>query len=147
MKGFLNQLFDYNFYCNKKLIEQCTSMNKVPKESIRLFSHILNAHHVWNHRILEHPMQHKVWDVHDVSKWEDMHYDNQRTSFEIITNADDFSKRISYETTEGRTFANDLQDILYHIVNHSAHHRAQILMDFRNSGLEPESLDYIFYKR
>ncbi len=147
MKGFLHQLFDYNFYCNKKLIEQCASMKKVPEESIRLFSHILNAHHVWNQRILSNPIQYKVWDLHEVSKWEDIHYDNQRTSFEMITNTDDFSKRISYENSEGRTFANDLQDILYHIVNHSTHHRGQILTDFRSSGVEPEALDYIFYKR
>ena len=147
MKGFLHQLFDYNFYCNKKLIAQCNSMDKVPKESIRLFSHILNSHHIWNQRILSNPIEFKTWEIHDVSKWEDIHYDNQRTSFEIITNTDDFSKRISYENSEGRTFANDLQDILYHIVNHSTHHRGQILTDFRSSGLVPEPLDYIFYKR
>lgn len=147
MKGFLQQLFDYNFFCNKKLIEQCSAMEQVPKESIKLFSHILNAHHVWNQRILSKPIEYKIWQEHEVSSWGDIHYDNQRTTFEIITNTDDFSKRISYENSEGRTFANDLQDILYHIVNHSTHHRAQILTDFRSSGLVPESLDYIFYKR
>lgn len=147
MKGFLQQLFDYNFYCNKKLIEQCSSMEKIPEKSLKLFSHVLNAHHIWNQRILLSTPEFGVWEQHEVAKWGDIHYDNQRTSFEIITNTDDFSKRVQYETSEGRTFANELKDILYHIVNHSTHHRGQILMDFRESGIEPLPLDYIFYKR
>ncbi len=147
MKGFLHQLFDYNFYCNKKLIEQCGTMKKVPKKSITLFSHILNAHHVWNQRILGKPSEFLIWQEHDLDNWGDIHYENQRTSFEIITNTDDFSKRIDYENSQGRTYANELKDILFHIVNHSTHHRGQILANFREKGVEPEALDYIFYKR
>nr|WP_299341293.1 DinB family protein [Allomuricauda sp.] len=147
MKGFLHQLFDYNFYCNKKLIEQCSSMGSVPENSQKLFNHLLNAHHVWNHRILEKPSEYTISQIHQVDQWGDIHYENQRTSFEIITNTDDFAKRIDYENSEGRMYANELKDILFHIINHSTHHRGQILADFRNSGIEPESLDYIFYKR
>ncbi|WP_420603307.1 DinB family protein [Flagellimonas sp.] len=147
MKGFLHQLFDYNFYCNKKLIEQCTAMEEVPEKCIKLFSHVLNAHHIWNHRITGKPYEYGVWQEHVIENWGEIHYENQRTSFEIITNADDFTKRIDYENSQGRTFANELKDILFHIVNHSTHHRGQIQMDYRINGIEPEPLDYIFYKR
>jgi uncharacterized damage-inducible protein DinB len=54
---------------------------------------------------------------------------------------------VEYENSEGRTFANDVKDILFHVVNHSTHHRGQIMMDLRASGITPEPLDYIFYKR
>ena len=147
MKGFLQQLFDYNFYSNKKLIEQCAAMETVPEKSMQLFSHILNAHHIWNHRIVGKPSEFDVWQLHALEDWGDLHYENQRTSFEIIRNTDDFNTRIDYENSQGRTYANDLKDILFHMINHSTHHRGQILADFRNSGIEPESLDYIFYKR
>ncbi len=147
MKPFFNQLFDYNFYCNKKFIESCTTLKQVPESSIRVFSHILNAHHIWNRRILNKSPEFEVWQILEVSNWGDIHYENQRTSFEIITNSHDFDKRIDYENTEGRLFTNSLQDILFHIINHSTHHRAQIASDFRNNKLEPLTLDYIFYKR
>ncbi|WP_136467804.1 DinB family protein [Flagellimonas onchidii] len=147
MKALFNQLFDYNFYCNKKLIEQCTSMDAVPEKCIKLFSHILNAHHIWNNRIVGKPSEYGVWQKHAVESWGDIHYENQRTTFEIITNTDDFNNRIDYENSKGRMFANELKDILFHIVNHSTHHRGQILMDYRQNGIEPEPLDYIFYKR
>ncbi|NDV14447.1 damage-inducible protein DinB [Muricauda sp. TY007] len=147
MKGFLQQLFDYNFYCNKKIIEQCSGLDHVPDNCIRLFSHILNAHHIWNHRMLGIPTEFGVWDEHELSKWEDIHYENQRTSFEIVSNTDTFEKRVEYENSQGRSFSNDIKDILFHIINHSTHHRGQIMMELRNSGIAPEPLDYVHYKR
>ncbi len=147
MKVFFNQLFDYNFYCNKKLIEECNKLDKVPEKSAALFSHVLNAHHIWNARILGKPSEYEVWQIHEIKDWGDIHYENQRSSFEITTNNDDFERRIDYENSEGRLFTNTLQDILFHIINHSTHHRAQIAMDFRSNDLEPLSLDYIHYKR
>lgn len=149
MKAFLNQLFDYNFYCNKKLIEACNTFDLVPAKSIERFSHILNAHHIWNARAVGKVPEYGVFQIHELKKWTDIHYENQRASFEIITNTDleDFDKRIDYENSEGRLFTNTLRDILFHIVNHSTHHRGQIAIDFRTAGIEPIPLDYIHYKR
>ncbi|MCK0155727.1 damage-inducible protein DinB [Cellulophaga sp. F20128] len=147
MKTFFNQLFDYNFYCNKKLIEECTILENVPEKSCALFNHILNAHHIWNARILEKPSSYKVFENHDRTDWGAIHYDNQRTSFDIIMATDAFDKRIDYENSEGRLFTNTIQDMLFHITNHSTHHRAQISLDFRSNDIEPIPFDYIFYKR
>ena len=147
MMSFFNQLFDYNFYCNKKLIDECLKLERIPEKSVTLFSHILNAHHIWNSRILGSESLYEVWQEHPIEDWGDIHYENQRSSFEVITAADNFEVRIDYENTEGRLFTNTLQDILFHIINHSTHHRSQIAMDFRNEGIEPLELDFIFYKR
>lgn len=147
MKAFFHELFDYNFFCNKRIIDECVAMQKVPDKTQELFSHILNAHHIWNARILKKTSEFNVWDRHGVKDWSDIHYENQRTSFEITTNADGFDKRIDYENSEGRLFTNTLQDILFHIINHSTNHRGQIAMDFRKNDIEPIVLDYVFYKR
>ena len=147
MNVFFNQLFDYNFYCNKKLIERAITLDNLPEKSIKLFSHILNAHHIWNKRILKEATEYEVWQIHKVATWQDVHYENQRATFEIIRNTDDFNERIDFKTTEGRSFADDLKDILFHIVNHSTQHRGQILADFRANDIQPLKLDYIHYKR
>lgn len=139
MKAFFQQLFDYNFYCNKQLIAVCGSLVVIPERTASLFSHMLNAHHIWNARILGQESQFGVW--------EDLHYENQRTTFEIITNADQLEGRISYENIEGRAYANSLKDILFQVINHSTHHRAQIAADLRANGAAPPASDYIFYKR
>lgn len=147
MKSLFNQLFDYNFYCNKNLIDKCLELKEVPEKTRSLFSHVLNAHHIWNMRLLGKEAKFKVWHLHELNTWEDIHYENQRTTFEIITNSDNFEKRVNYETTEGRVFTNELKDILFHIINHSTHHRGQILSDFRANEIEPKNLDFISYKR
>ncbi len=147
MKAYLHQLFDYNYFCNKQLIECFSSLKELPEKSTERFNHILNAHHIWNARILEEAPKLGVWELHEQPAWQELHYENQRNSFGIITNADSFDKRIIYENTEGRSFSNTLQDILFHIVNHSTHHRGQIALDFRANGMEPPLLDYILYKR
>ena len=148
MNSLFNQLFDYNFYCNKKLIDQFNIADLMPTEKhILLFSHILNAHHIWNARILGIPEKLKVFQIHTINEIGDIHYENQRSSFEIITNTDDFDKRIDYINSEERQFTNTIQDILYHIINHSTYHRGQIAMESRLNGIEPIPLDYIHYKR
>lgn len=122
-------------------------MGIVPEKSALLFSHILNAHDIWNARIIGNPANYQVFQLHLIRDWADIHYENQRSSFEIITNADNFEKRIDYENSQGRLFTNTLQDMLFHIINHSTYHRGQIASDFRNNSIDPLILDYTFYKR
>ena len=64
MEEFFNELFDYNFYCNKQLIEACNKLTKVPERSIKLFSHLLNAHHIWNARIVGNSATMEAWQLH-----------------------------------------------------------------------------------
>ena len=122
-------------------------MKDVPEKTIELFSHILNAHHMWNARIMDRKPDYAAFQIHKVKDWGDIHYENQRSSFEITTNAEDFEKRIDYENSEGRLFISNLQDILFHIINHSTHHRGQISMNFRQNSIEPIPFDHINYKR
>ncbi len=147
MKAFFNEIFDYNYYCNKKLIDECLGQKEVPPRTKVLFSHILNAHHIWNARIIGKVAEFEVWRDHDLKEWTDIHYENQRSSFEIMSNTDTFDKRIDYENSEGRLFTNTIKDMLFHIVNHSTNHRGQIAVDFRNNGITPIESDYVHYKR
>lgn len=147
MKAFFNEIFDYNYYCNKKLIEEFLKLDEVPSKTRILFSHILNAHHIWNARMLKKSPDYEVWQEHNSEDWSDIHYENQRNSFEIMSNADNFDQRIDYENSEGRLFTNTLQDMLFHIINHSTNHRGQIAIDLRNHGITPVGLDYVYYKR
>ena len=147
MKAFFNEIFDYNFHCNKTLIEECSRLTVIPSRTKVLISHMLNAHHIWNSRMLGKASEYGAWQDHQITDWNNIHYENQRSSFEIISNADGFDKRIDYENAEGRLFTNTLKDMLFHIINHSTNHRGQIAVDYRNNGLTPVALDYVHYKR
>ncbi|MFS4416130.1 damage-inducible protein DinB [Maribacter sp. 2307ULW6-5] len=147
MKPFFNELFDYNFYCNKKIIEHCVNV-AVPSERTEvLFSELLCAHHNWNSRILGKKADYGLDHRHATMDWEGVHYENQRTSFEITTNADHFDVRVDYENSQGRLFTNTLKEMLFQIINQATYYRGQIAVDFVDKGLEVPFLDYAIYKR
>ena len=58
---------------------------------------------------------------------------------------EEYSRPIT--NSKGETFSNKIKDILFHIINHSTYHRAQIATDLKQNGIEPINTDYIFYKR
>ncbi len=146
MKVFFNQLFDYNFYCNKRIIEASAALNVMPQKSIALFSDILNMHHIYNEHIAKREPQYKMGQLHEVNIWGDIHYENQRNSFDITSEAEDFEKRIDYENSEDKRLIHTMQDMLFHIINESTHYRALIDMDFEANGLESIRTNYITYK-
>ncbi len=147
MKAFLKELFAYNRDCNTRLIAKSLELeDRLPERSQKLFSHVLNAHGIWNARILNQKPPFGVWQIFPVAEWQTIDISNFENSLSVIDD-DDLHRELSYVNSRGDAFVNSVRDILFHIVNHSTYHRAQIAADFRENGLEPLVTDYIFYKR
>lgn len=147
MKAFFNELFEFNRYTNGELIKAIlTNREVVSEKSIKWMNHILNAHHIWNSRINKTPIQFKTWDMHELGALAGLNEENNAGSFRIIRESE-FTANIDYATFAGQAFTNTIQDILFHIINHSTYHRGQIAVDFRETGLEPLVTDYVFWKR
>ena len=147
MKHFFKELFAYSHHFNQQLVTVFTEQSdKTSEKSVKLFNHILSAQHVWNSRILKQADPLSSWDMHDVSELKAMDQLNYQTSLQILDNFD-LDTAINYTTFKGESFTNTVRDILFHVVNHSTYHRGQIAADFRQTGLEPLTTDYIFFKR
>ncbi len=147
MKEFFKELFEYNHHTNQRLWTIFNeNPNKTSEKSIKLYSHILNAHHIWNSRINAVQATYKVWDIHPIFTCMDIDKTNYENSL-LILNKFDLTEIMNYKTTNGLTFNNSIRDTLFHVINHSTYHRGQIASDFRQNGLEPLVSDYIFYKR
>ncbi|MBK8503933.1 MAG: damage-inducible protein DinB [Saprospiraceae bacterium] len=140
-----NTLYDYNLWANNNIMAQLTDRPFIGPIS-RLFCHVMNAHHIWNQRMLGMRAQYSVWSEYDFdivrSMIESNHYDSS-----TILQSMDLNAEISYRTSKGEQHQSCLEDILFHVINHSTHHRAQILTEIRSNGGNPASLDYIFYLR
>ena len=147
MKDFYKEKFKYNFDINQKIIQNLIeNKNKLNDRILTLISHILNAHHIWNARMLNTQIVHKVWDVYDYEKMIGLDIVNYENSLKAIEDFD-LDESIDYVTMINEPFCNTRQDILYHILNHSNYHRAQINTELKNLGLNSIITDYIFYKR
>lgn len=134
MKAFFRQLFEYNHYSNTQLV---AALDQSLEVSVKLFSHIMNAHQIWNNRIEPREPLFKVWDLHTVQECKEINQRNYEHTLFILDNYD--PEKIYWKDKNGR-------DLLFHVINHSTYHRAQIATDFRKNGFEPLKSDYILFQ-
>ena len=147
MKAFYLDKFKYNLDKNQQMIQFLVEHESELNEKIHvLSSHILNAHEIWNTRILKIPTQFGVWQLQN---WEEMH-EVDKMNYEVsltILESKELDEIISYITSTGEHYSNSIQDLLFHVINHSNYHRAQINAELKSLGLQPLITDYVFYKR
>src|SRR5437870_2674647 len=119
-KPFFLGLFEYNSFMNQQLAEMFAAKTDLPERSIKLFWHILNSHHIWNCRINGQVSDFTVWQSHPGS---DLKFID-RTNFEIsgiILDNTAMDKTIRYASSQGDNYTNKVEDILFHVINHSTY--------------------------
>ncbi|MBS0028950.1 DinB family protein [Chitinophaga sp. 22321] len=147
MKTFFKALFEYNYHCNQKLAEAMNANpDKTSEKALKLYSHILNAHQIWNKRIEPGAPAVGIWDLHAMQDFKHIDKANYEDTLLIIDTLD-LEKMINHPKIKGKPFSKKIGEILFHIINHSTYHRAQIATEFKQNGLEPLATDYIFYER
>ncbi len=146
MVALFRDIFAYHHHFNQKLIDELKKHEAVlPARTIPLFAHVINAHQIWNARILG-LAELGVQQLHPLADMAQLDETNYLATQKILDSVD-LEKTITYKTSKGQTYTNLVRDILFHAANHTTHHRGQIISDFRQSGIQPLVTDYIFYKR
>ena len=146
MKEKFIELFEYIYHFNNKLIEFISENFQLkPEKTVKLLNHLINAQQIWNARI-NNESEFEVWQINDWNNISKINTDNYSKTLEIIHNKSP-ENSIEYKNSKGEKFRNKIEDVLFHVINHSTYHRAQIATDIKNNGIEPINTDYILYKR
>lgn len=105
-------------------------------------NHIVAAELLWLARMARKPAPLPVWP--DLSL-EECAEGMEQVSEDLLQslNYEPLSQPVSYTNSKGETWSSSVEDILTHVVIHSAYHRGQIASDLRNAGHEPAYTDYI----
>lgn len=147
MKAFFQDTFQYTHHCNEKLIAILLQNPDIYSGKIsELTSHSLNAHHIWNHRIFGVAPALSVWQLLEKEHLLTINNENFEHSKKRLYKKS-FEEKIKYTNSSGLKYTNTVQEIFFHIINHSTYHRGQIISLLKSSGVEPINTDYIFYKR
>lgn len=147
MKPFLKELFEYNNHYNQKLAEAFdANPERASEKAVSLYSHILNAHQIWINRIEPRQAPFGVWEIHSVEVFKRLDTANYEQTIILIDKVD-LNHLVNYTNSKGHTFHNSIRDVLFHVVNHSTYHRAQIATEFKQNGIAPLVTDFIAYKR
>ncbi len=110
----------------------------------RSYSHILNVHHIWIARLEGKEPESFSFDVLPTNYWSKLANQNYLQTVEYLENID-IKDHMSYHDEEGVVMEKDVIDVLYHILNHSVHHRAQISRELRQLGIEPPAFNFIAF--
>jgi len=138
----LSDGINYDNWANKLILSQLSSLNLTSADL--LLSHIINAQLIWLSRIL--PQRNikvdfqKVWKLDEILTI----LEENTALFKTIITSESLDRKVLYSNSKGEEFSTELEHILFHVIIHGQHHRAQII---REQGGIPLPTDYIFYIR
>jgi uncharacterized damage-inducible protein DinB len=108
-------------------------------------AHIVAAERLWLSRLEQRPQTLPVWPDFTVEQC-----DSQITELASLWEnflegkaAADLLNRISYTNSKGENWTSRVDDVLLHVVMHSAYHRGQVASDLRAAGFTPAYTDFI----
>jgi uncharacterized damage-inducible protein DinB len=147
MKDFFRTLFDYNYTVNQRLATVLSeNPGKTSEKAVSLFSHILNAHQIWNNRVDPVQPPFAVWQYHSISDCSEIDKINYEHTLRILDNFE-IETIITLPKIRGKIANKSVGDLLFHVINHASYHRGQIATEMRNSGLEPLLTDYFLFDK
>ncbi|MBO9674565.1 MAG: hypothetical protein J7577_14040 [Sphingobacteriaceae bacterium] len=140
------EIINYTELADSRIIEIFKSATIELPDAVRLFSHVLNAQHIWAQRISGKKPLYGVWDIHPKEDFETLSLENFKLIREVL-DSQPLDKRILYANTRGDQYENRIDEILFHLFNHSTYHRGQVVTLLKKAGFTPPVTDYIMLKR
>jgi uncharacterized damage-inducible protein DinB len=146
----IRQLFEYDLWANQKTLESLATVPETAERPRKLFSHIVGAQRIWRARF-EDP------NPPGAEPWPTLTLDEARVAAEELNQSwqallgrltpAKLAEDLVYRTTKGTEFHTPIQDVLLHVVMHSAYHRGQVAAAVREAGGKPAATDYVVYLR
>jgi uncharacterized damage-inducible protein DinB len=144
MVAHISRLFVYDDWANREVLGSIRVAG-CPLRPLKLMSHILSAERLWLERMKGQGQTLPVWPDFTVQQCEQQAAGLRLLWEEFLSPANeaDLSVPVTYKNTEGESFTNEKEDVMLHVITHSAYHRGQIAADMRASGFSPAYTDFI----
>ena len=140
---YLRRQFAYEAWANREVLQAIRVQGGDDERSLQLMSHILAASRVWIERLMQVPQSVAVWPKPDLAWCETETDALDRIWGQYLDKTSDFELEISYKNSKGEVWTSRIDDVLIHVLMHSAYHRGQIASHMRECGKTPAYTDYI----
>jgi uncharacterized damage-inducible protein DinB len=153
------RMFEYDAWANRECIAAMKFMTKpASSDLVGRMAHILSAEKLWLERILGQPQSTPVWPtstLDDCSALSEKIAESWRAFLKQFPSAGSnsagsndvrrctLSQNVKYRNSKGEPFSSRIEDILSHVLFHSAYHRGQIASQMRAAGFTPAYTDFI----
>lgn len=145
----LQRLFSYDDWANREVLGSLQALEVAPPHSVKWLAHILSAEKLWYERLQLQKPTYPVWPDFSLEHCK-LVGDEMATLWKAYLNSlkeEGLTRVLSYKNSKGESFSSSKQDILMHVVMHSAYHRGQIAADVRAAGFVPAYTDFIHATR
>jgi uncharacterized damage-inducible protein DinB len=153
------RIFEYDSWANRECIRAMHSVTEpTSSDLVRKMAHVLSAEKLWLERILGQAQSMPVWPtstLDDCSALSEKNADAWRAFLKQHSSASPISagplndrsgalsQNVKYRNSKGEPFSSRIEDILSHVLFHSAYHRGQIASQMRAAGFTPAYTDFI----
>jgi len=144
-KDHFLQMFSYDHWANRECLAALSAVTPAPVKVLRLLTHVLAAEELWLERLEQVPQSVAVWPdstLEVCSTWAGKMSVQWKNYLDGLSPAD-FEKEITYRNSKGEQWSSRVEDILIHVLMHSAYHRGQAALEMRAAGLTPAYTDFI----
>ena len=146
MRINLLQKMEYNNWSNQKIATHLMNLKDCPDHALRRMSHIINAHDIWNRRILQLSQRFKIWQEWSCEECKELLSHVHQESGKILRRSQ-LDRIIHYSNTKIEPHESTVADIIYHVINHGTYHRGQISDILSSAGIEAIPTDFILFSR
>ena len=145
MLEHIRRLLTYDEWANREVLTALQKSEAPPPRSVKLLAHIVAAERLWLERLRSQRQTYPVWPDFTMAqcRMEVEQLSQLWKQYLASLNEDGLSHSLTYKNTKGESFTSQKQDILMHVVLHSAYHRGQIAADMRAAGFNPAYTDFI----
>lgn len=147
----LRRQFLYDVWANREVLAAIKDAGSgpAPERPLQLLAHILSAERLWLERMRRQRQSLPVWPEFNLEQCEAQTNALAALWDEYFTqlSASALSEKITYKNSKGEAWSSTVQDVLTHIVMHSAYHRGQIASLMRAGGRVPAYTDFIHAAR
>ncbi|CAN5836788.1 MAG: DinB family protein [Gemmatimonadota bacterium] len=143
------RLFAYDHWANGEAAASLHAADPPPARALRLLAHIVAAQWVWLGRLGDGGQWVAVWPEMTLAECEQQiaTLPARWGAYLQMLRPERLGEEVVYTNSKGEPWTNTVQDILQHVVMHSAYHRGQIAMEVRAAGHLPAFTDFIHAAR
>jgi uncharacterized damage-inducible protein DinB len=139
------RLFAYDGWANREVLAGLRTADTPLPRALKLMAHIFSSQRLWMERLEQKPQTLPVWPEFSIEEC-----GRQAAELTVLwknylagKSEADLAKPVSYQNSKGETWSSRKDDILMHLITHSAYHRGQVAAAVRTSGATPAYTDFI----
>lgn len=143
------RMFSYDDWANREVLSSLQALEVAPPRSVKWLAHILSAEKLWYERLQLQKPTYPVWPEFSLEhcKLVVEELPELWKAYLQSLKEDGLTRTLTYKNSKGESWSSSKQDILMHVIMHSAYHRGQIAADVRAAGFVPPYTDFIHAAR